>query len=367
MTRLKTLFAIAGLALFALAPARAALPDPLTFGVAIEAGNLDKARQWLDEGLDAGFLADRVGSGLMIGAWEGNIPMMELFAAHGADLRQQNRYGEQALQLAAWTGHAEAVRWLLDRGAPINRNGQAWSALHYAAFAGHEEVVRLLLERGADVNGRAPNGSTVLMMAAREGHEGVAKSLLAAGADPKPTNDWGDSALTWAMRYGNYRIAQLVSTSEQFAQAATAPPESFGKAIRSEPAPTSINNILRQIRLAEAAGRPTDRLRKALMDAVARYKQGATVVKLKDKPGGKGAPAALVITAGAKRSGERAELVYDKSATPAAAAAGDGRDRLVTLLEQLNQARAEGRPMAEIRKALFQAVDDFKRDMGSKP
>ncbi len=344
-------------------PAHAALPDPLTFGVAVEAGDIDKARQWLDEGLDPGFFADRIGSGLMIAAWEGNIPMMELFVARGADLHQVNRFGEEALQLAAWMGRTEAVRWLLDRGAAVNRQGSAWSALHYAVFAGHADAARLLMERGADVNGRAPNGSTVLMMAAREGKEDLARALLAAGADPKPTNDWGDSALTWAMRYGNYRIAQLVSTSEQFAEAAKAPPERFGKAIRSEPAPSSINNIMRQIRLAEAAGKPTAQLRKALFDAIAKFKQSATAVKLKDKRG-KGAPKALVITAGSRQDGERAELVYGKAATPATLAGGN-RDQLVSLVEQLNQARAEGRPTAEIRKALVEAVEAFKRDHGT--
>ena len=361
MKRFRILLAVLCLAAVVGRPAGAALPDPLTFGVAIEAGNLDQARQWLDEGLDPNFLADRFGSGLMIGAWEGNIAMMELFAARGADLGRTNRYGEQALQLAAWKGQTEALRWLLDHGAAVNRQGLAWSALHYAVFAGHGDGARLLMERGADVNGRSPNGSTVLMMAAREGKEDLAKALLAAGADPRLTNDRGDSALTWAMRNGNYRIAQLVSSSEQFAQAVKAPPESFGKAVRSEPAPSPIGNILRQIRLAEAAGKPTDRLRKALMDAIARFKQGATVVKLKDKSG-QGGPRALVITAGTRQQGERAELVYGGGATPAALAGGD---ELGSLVERLNQAKATGRSTAEMRQALFDAVAAFKQDLAA--
>jgi len=112
-------------------PVWAALPDPVALGVALEMGNVDAARRWLDEGLDPNKEADRIGTGLMIGAWEGNLAMMELFLSRGADIHKVNRHGEQALQLAAWRGRTEAVRWLLDRGATVNRGGKAWSALHY--------------------------------------------------------------------------------------------------------------------------------------------------------------------------------------------------------------------------------------------
>ncbi len=362
--RLRSTLAALVIAALPGAVALAALPDPLTFGVAIEAGDLNRARQWLDEGLAPGFLADRIGSGLMIAAWEGNIPMMELFVARGADIAQENRYGEQALQLAAWKGQTAAVRWLLDHGAAVNREGQGWSALHYAAFSGHGDVARLLMERGADVNGRAPNGSTVLMMAAREGHEDLASMLLDAGADPRATNERGDSALTWAMRYGNFRIAQLVSTKEQFAQAVKASPDSFGKAVRSEPAPEEIEDLLQRIRLAEAANQPTEQLREALLAAVARFKQGSTVVKLKDTA--KGRSKGMVITASRQKAGERAELVYGTAATPAALAAGGGGD-MGSLVEQLNRAKAAGRSTAELRKALFDAVAAFKKDLATQP
>jgi hypothetical protein len=84
------------------APAFAATPDPVRFGNTIEMGDLHAAGTWLDQGLDPDFTADRLGSGLMIGAWEGNIPMMELFLRHGADINFVNTAGEQALMLAAW-------------------------------------------------------------------------------------------------------------------------------------------------------------------------------------------------------------------------------------------------------------------------
>lgn len=351
---------------FAAVPVWAALPDPTAFGVAVEAGRVDQVRAWLDEGLDPNFVADRIGTGTMIAAWEGNVPMLELFVSRGADLARTNRYGEQALLFAAWRGQTEAVRWLLDHGAAINRQGAAWSALHYAAFAGNEETARLLLERGADVNGRAPNGSTALMMSAREGKEDTARMLLAAGADPRLVNEKGESALVWAMRYGNYRIAQQVSSKDEFAKAVQAPPESFGKPVRSVPAPSAIEEILRRMRAAEAAGKSTAMLRQALDEAIARFRQNSTVVSLKDKPGKRST--GLVITASRGRPGERAEMTYATpgSAAPATVYRGDAEevrkesDRLHRLLDELQQAQAEGRPTAEIRRELMQAVADFK-------
>ncbi|MFA7267741.1 MAG: ankyrin repeat domain-containing protein [Sterolibacterium sp.] len=343
----------------------AARPDPVRFGASVEQGNLEAVKAWLEEGLEADFPADRIGSGLMIAAWEGNIPMMELFLSHGAQINLSNRHDEQALQLAAWRGHLEAVQWLLAHGAVVNRPGR-WNALHYAAFADHSEIVRLLLAQGAQIDARAPNGSTALMMTAREGREELARQLLDAGADPRATNESGDSALTWAMRHEHFRIAQMVSSAEEFARASRASPESFGPRVRSQPAPSEIEEILRQIRLAQAAGKPVEALRKAMFEAVARFKkdsQQLVVGKVRPaKPARRGKPQALVITAkrgqDPKTGSERAELVYAKAAAETSPQPGD----VAEILEKLAQARAAGRPQGDLRKALFEAVARFKQE-----
>ena len=345
---------------------RAEPPDPVRFGIAVEQGDLESVQRWLEQGLTADFLADRVGSGLMIAAWEGNIAMMELFLKHGAQINLTNRHDEQALQLAAWRGHGEAVKWLLAHGATVTRNGQ-WNALHYAAFADRQEIVRLLLEHGAQINARAPNGSTALMMAAREGREDLAHQLLAAGADPRLTNENGESALIWAMRYEHYKLAQMVSTAAEFSKAALAPAESFGPRTRSTPAPSEIDEILRQIRLAQAAGQPVETLRKSLFEAVARFKkdsQKLVVDKVRPgKPVRRGKPQALRITAkrapGTPAGKERAELVYPKAAEEAPPKPGDVSE----ILERMARARAAGRPQEDLRKALLEAVARFKQDI----
>ena len=257
MNRLLVLFFLA-VCQYLPATAQAALPDPARFSVTLELGNLSQARAWLDEGLDPNFEGALIGTGLMIGAWEGNIPLMELYVERGADLHRINRHGETALMLAAWKGQRAAMQWLLERGAEPNRSNRAereWTALHYAVFAGHAGLTEHLLAAGADVNARSTNGSTVVMMAAREGHEAIARRLLAAGANPAMKNDFEDDAVSWAMRQGNFRIAQAFTSAENFAELARAavanPPP---KPQRSTLVSDRVEEHLRKARLAEAQG-----------------------------------------------------------------------------------------------------------------
>jgi hypothetical protein len=252
--------------------AHGALPDPVAFGIAIERGDVKRARAWLDEGLPPDFLGDRIGTGLMIAAWEGNIEMMELFVSRGANVNGTNQNGEQALLFAAWRGHLEATRWLLDHDARLNRPGLQWSALHYAVFAGHEQVAQFLIERGANINARSTNGSTPLMMAAREGREKLATLLLGHGADTSLQNDVGDDAFIWAMRNRHPQIAKVIGSPERFAAAAR-DPGAFGPQTRSRAIPTRIDDLLQEMRRAAAEGRLTPELQSAYLLAVRDLRQ----------------------------------------------------------------------------------------------
>ena len=345
-------------------------PTSLEFGVAVEAGNTLAVKKWLAAGLPPDFVGDRFGSGLMIGAWIGNLEIMGLFHAAGANVNFMNRYGESALQLAAWRGHLDVVRWLLERGAEVNRTGKQWNALHYAAFAGHGGIARMLIERGADINARTPNDSTALMMTAREGQEEVARMLMEAGADPKTENEWGENALTWAMRHKHFRIAKMVVNPEEFAKAVKAPPETYGPAVKSVAAPPEIEEVLEKMRQAQAAGKPTEALRKALFAAIALHRHDSEVSTIQAKRGRKGKPEVLVITAKRHEAGrERAELLYEAVragaalTTPAEVTGGaEGPSEISSILERMQSEKGKKRSAAELRKALHEAVNRFKQD-----
>ena len=372
MSRLARIFSGVLLALvIASSAVQAASPDPVAFGLAVERGDKRTVTQWLDEGMPPDFAADRIGTGLMIAAWNGNIEMMELFVSRGANPRRANKNGEQAVQLAAWNGHVAAVRWLLERGAVLNRDDKNWNALHYAVFNGHTDLAGELIQRGADVNARSPNGSTPLMLAAREGREDSAKLLLESGADSTLKSDWGDTALTFAMRYDHYRLGKMISTPEEFEIAVKAPKESFGQASRSTAAPAKVEEILRQIREANATGAETTELRKQLHTAIAEFRGAPTpqamVGKRLIKP--PPPPKALVITANRSQpaGGERVEVVPQGTVrvTPtggAASAAGTSNtpSRIADLVRQIRVAEAQGLPTEQLRRQLDDAMEKMK-------
>lgn len=246
------------------------LPDPVAFTVAIELGNVDQARKWLDAGLSPDFMGDHVGTGLMIASWEGNLPMMELFVSRGANIHKTNKVGEDALMMAVWRGNRAAVDWLLARGAKLNRPDMQWSAIHYAAFAGHNELVQLLIDKGANINALTPGGASPLMMAVYENHEATASRLLQLGANPNVRNDYGDSALDWAMRKDNMRMARIVG-GENFKEAASRPKSTWRAMAKSEAPPPEIASMLRIREVMAARGMSTKAMDQEIAEARARH------------------------------------------------------------------------------------------------
>jgi len=353
-------------------------PDPVRFEFAVERGDLRMVRRWLEQGLHPEYEAAHIGTGLMVAAWYGNIEMMALFVEHGADVRRVNRHGEQPLQLAAWGGHLEAVQWLLERGAPLDRQGNQWSALHYAVFNGHGKVARDLMSRGANINARAPNGATPLMMAAREGHLELARDLLEAGANASLQSDWGDNALTMAMRYNHLRLAKMIASPEEFAVAVKAPPASFGEASRSAALPPTVDAIMREIRAAEAEGRPSEELHARLRAAVNELRRPSPQPLAQRPVPRPYQPRSMVITARRSQpAAERVQVVVDGAPAAAASAsaavggkpaggAAAARERSLAatraadLSRQIRLREAQGLPAEELHQQLQQAVEAMK-------
>jgi ankyrin repeat protein len=248
-----------GLACSGWSVAAPGLPDPAAFSTRLEAGDIEQAKAWLDAGLDPDFPGSRIGSGLMIGAWEGNLELMRLFISRGADINKANANGETPLALAAWNGREQAVKWLLERGARINSPGRQWSALHYAVFGGHRELANFLLAQGADINAQSTNGSTPLMMAIYEGHDDLARALIEKGARRSLKNDWGEGAMEWAMRFNRLGIARLIAESPaEFNTAASEPKEKWGEARRSLKSSKELEQFLRMREILVERGMATE-------------------------------------------------------------------------------------------------------------
>lgn len=131
----------------------------------------------------------------------------------GPNVTDRRGNGNTPLMLAAYNGHVEIVRYLLDERARIDaRNAQGRTPLIFASTGSFPETVRLLLERGADPNATDDaEGWSALMFAAAEGHEEVVRTLLEHGADPTLEDRDGETAATFARNGDHTEITDLLA------------------------------------------------------------------------------------------------------------------------------------------------------------
>ncbi|KAF7052008.1 hypothetical protein CFC21_060173 [Triticum aestivum] len=95
-----------------------------------------------------------------------------------------NDSGMTPLACAVARGKAIAVRYLLDKGANLNKQDSVgFSPLHYATKKGNDGLVRLLLSKGASADISSCEG-TPLHVAVSDGNYGIVQSLLQHDADP---------------------------------------------------------------------------------------------------------------------------------------------------------------------------------------
>ena len=121
--------------------------------------------------------------------------------------------GFTPLGLAAFFGHLEAVKVLLDGGAEVNvssRNALKAVPLRSAAVAGHLDIARLLIARGADVNARGEGGESPLHEVAGGGRIEFARLLLDHGAEVNARGDDGKTPLTVAIENKQTEMASFL-------------------------------------------------------------------------------------------------------------------------------------------------------------
>jgi ankyrin repeat protein len=117
------------------------------------------------------------------------------------------------LMWAARSGDLGLVQLLLAHGADVHAQTPAFGTpLSNAASSGNPQVLELLLSHGADPDAGRPDGYTPLMSAAAAGVTGdvAAELLIRAGADVNIRNRAGDSALAIAVEEGDARTVRLL-------------------------------------------------------------------------------------------------------------------------------------------------------------
>jgi ankyrin repeat protein len=139
--------------------------------------------------------------------------VLERIDGDAALLEAHSRDGWTPLHLAAFFGHPELAKGLLNRGAKVDAratNQMQNTPLHAAAAGGRIETMRLLLENGADANARQHGGWTALHTAAQTGNREMLELLLAHKAHVHARADNNQTPLDMALTHGKQEIADLL-------------------------------------------------------------------------------------------------------------------------------------------------------------
>lgn len=143
-------------------------------------------------------------SPVMAALYRGHHPIVAALIEAGAEIDVFS---------AAALGRTEDLRAAL-RTTPVNVYAyDGWTPLHLAAFFGHLDAARLLLDSGADVHAVSRNGltNTPLHAATAGKHVDVALLLHARGADPRVIDAGGYTPLQIASQNGLSSVVEAVT------------------------------------------------------------------------------------------------------------------------------------------------------------
>jgi ankyrin repeat protein len=121
--------------------------------------------------------------------------------------------GFTALGLASYFGRFDIARYLVLKGADVNRpsdNGFNVYPLHSAAAGNFTSTARMLIENGADVNVKQSAGTTPLHSAAQNGNLELLILLLEKGAKVDIRMEGGKLPADLARERGFYDIAEIL-------------------------------------------------------------------------------------------------------------------------------------------------------------
>ena len=165
--------------------------------VAAEYDNIEVLRRLLDAGGSVNLRSRHYYTPLAQMAWKtgpDDVEVAGILLDNGADIKAASRHGWTPLHHAAGAKNIELLRYLIERGAPLELRTTdiGYTPLMLAAADGSVDVVVALAQLGANVEARSEGGTTPLYQAAVNGHSDVVERLLELGAraDIETYNGW---------------------------------------------------------------------------------------------------------------------------------------------------------------------------------
>jgi ankyrin repeat protein len=194
---------------------------------------------------------------LQLAAAEGDLSLVRLLIARGADVKHRDWKGDTALHKATTKAVAEC---LIAHGAEVNRADDDGSIpLHFAANAA---VAEALLAAGAHLDQRDKEGETPLLAAAageeRQERLDVARLLVARGADVGARDSrYGFTALDWAIKNNDAELVHRLLDRGVQQRAASFTSGGEGKAQRKTPLLLAAENGGMEAPNADGSGGPS--------------------------------------------------------------------------------------------------------------
>jgi uncharacterized protein len=150
---------------------------------------------------------------LMKAVRKDDVAAVKGLIAAGVNVSEPDANGDAPLVMAAYEGHTEIVRLLLEAGADVTAvdPGMKATALHAAAYAGRTDAARLLIEHGVEIDRQGPkNGYTALHDAIWQNNIQTARVLIEAGSNLALESHAGETPLQFARTKGRQEIAEMI-------------------------------------------------------------------------------------------------------------------------------------------------------------
>ena len=141
----------------------------------------------------------------------GSVSEMEmLYKQQPEIINTTNENGYSPLILACYRSNIPVVKFLIEKGADINKVSDMGTALMAATVKKNLEIVQLLLDKKADPNITDPNGTTALIYTVQFNAPDILKLLLQYKADKNLKDKSGKTAFEYAVFAGNEQIINLL-------------------------------------------------------------------------------------------------------------------------------------------------------------